>query len=435
MELVSSFRRVLQVLAVRMSAPSFESFVVLVTGWIFAARRTVTGMIVAAGAQRTKHHSAFHRFFANASWSLDALGLTVFSLIEPWIEGTIFLAIDDTLARKRGLKIFGVGMHHDPLLSTRKTALTNWGHSWVVLGVLVQFPFRRDRYFCLPIVFRLYLNHKAAQRARRVPRTRPQLAVEMLEILCQHRKNRAFHVVADSTYGGQSVLKHLPANCDLTSRLHLDARLYAPLQERKPGTNGRPRKRGQRLPTPRQMFAGRMERRTLDLYGRRDRVRMAQTIGRWHCALDRPLRVVAVDPLSGGRTRQAFYSTCHEADGIEVLTWYSHRWAMEQTNQESKGHLGFEEPQAWTRSAVERTAPMAMLLYSLIVLWFASEGHRDYMPVFRPWYRTKRGPCFIDMLATLRRLSVRQQVSSWGLRRAGSHKNLQTFEQTLSHAA
>ena len=68
----------------------------------------------------------------------------------------------------------------------------------------------------------------------------------------------------------------------------------------------------------RQMFEGRMERRTLDLYGRRDRVRMAQTLGRWHRALDRPLCVVAVDPLTGGRTRQAFYSQV--ADGIDVLT-------------------------------------------------------------------------------------------------------------------
>ena len=34
MELVSSFRLLLQGLAVRMMAPSFESFVVLVTGWI-----------------------------------------------------------------------------------------------------------------------------------------------------------------------------------------------------------------------------------------------------------------------------------------------------------------------------------------------------------------------------------------------------------------
>ena len=57
---------------------------------------------------------------------MDTLGLAVFGLILPWIDGAVvMLAIDDTLARKRGLKIFGIGMHYDPLISTRKTALTN----------------------------------------------------------------------------------------------------------------------------------------------------------------------------------------------------------------------------------------------------------------------------------------------------------------------
>ena len=76
-----------------------------------------------------------------------------------------------------------------------------------------------------------------------------------------------------------------------------------------------------------------------------------------------------------------------------------------------------------------------MLLYSMIVLWFAKEGYRDYQPPFRPWYRNKQGPCFVDMLATLRRLSVRQQLSSWGLNGRGSHKTLHTLEQSLTQAA
>ena len=38
----------------------------------------------------------------------------------------------------------------------------NWGHSWVVLGVIVELPFRPGHYFCLPILFRLYLNKKKA---------------------------------------------------------------------------------------------------------------------------------------------------------------------------------------------------------------------------------------------------------------------------------
>ncbi len=120
-------------------------------------------MIVAAGMAGVKHHSAFHRIFAAARWSLDAAGLAVFRLLEPWLdEAMILLAIDDTLARKRGLKVFGVGMHHDPLLSSRGHKVTNWALNWVVLGVIVRFPLWPDRPFCLPILFRLYWNEKAA---------------------------------------------------------------------------------------------------------------------------------------------------------------------------------------------------------------------------------------------------------------------------------
>lgn len=193
MHLHSSFEFLLQELAVVMTQPSFQNFVTIAIGWVFARRRTVTGMLVAAGMAGRRHHSAFHRFFAEGAWSLDALGLAVFRLLEPLlVGGQILLAIDDTLARKRGLKVFGVGMHHDPLLSSRGKAITNWGHSWVVLGVIIQFPLWPERAFCLPILFRMYLNHQAAGRARRTYRTRPELAVELLRVLCSHRKTGVF---------------------------------------------------------------------------------------------------------------------------------------------------------------------------------------------------------------------------------------------------
>ncbi len=357
MALVPSFVDLLQPLAGVMTTPTFNNLVTILTGWVFAWRRTVTGMIVAAQAVGVKHHSTFHRLFAQASWSLDSLGLVVFMLIEPWLgdaDHVIMLALDDTLARKRGRKTFGVGMHHDPMLSTRKTAIMNWGHSWVVLSVIVKFPFCKKRYFALPILFRLYLNKKAAARHRRVVRTRPQLAVQMLNVLCSACINRRFHVVADSTYGGQSVLNELPANCDLTSRLLLDARLYDPPPTRKPGTNGRPRKRGRRLPSPRQMLAQRARRIELDLYGRTDHVRLTDIEARVYTAPDRPLRIVAVEPLIGGRPMQAFYSTCHNADAEQVLTWYAMRWSIEVTFHDAKQHLGFEQPQGWSRQ-VSRT--------------------------------------------------------------------------------
>jgi len=436
MDLVTSFVVFLQQVAPVFTAPTFNNFLTVLTGWVFARRRVVTRMIEAADAVEVKHHSAFHRVFSAARWSLDELGLAVFGLIEPWLDdGSVFLSLDDTLARKRGLKIFGVGMHHDPLLSTRKTALMNWGHSWVVLCVIVELPFRPGHCLSLPILFRLYVNKKTAANKRLRYRTRPELAVEMLALLCKRHENRRFHVVGDSAYGGQSVLAHLPANCDLTSRLGLNARLYDAPPVRKPGTNGRPRKRGQRLPAPRQMLDQRTRRLTLDIYGRRDRARVADQVARVHSVPQRPLRIVAVEPLTGGRKTQAFYSTCHEASADWVLTCYARRWSIEETFHDAKGHLGFEQPQGWTRKAVERTAPTAMLLYSLIVLWFAAEGHRHYRAPNRPWYRSKCCASFADMLNTLRRESVREQVLSLGLQGQGSRNVMKTLFIAVQQAA
>lgn len=436
MSLVPSFVDLLQPLSCVMTTPSFESFLTLTAGWVFARRRTITGMILAADAVGEKHHSAYHRLFAAARWSLDELGLAVFALILTFVNGVVLLALDDTLARKRGLKVFGVGMHHDPLLSTRKTAVTNWGHCWVVLGVVLKLPFCGDRWFCLPVLFRLYVPKKTAAKKGLAYRTKPQLAVEMLALLCNRFPDRPFHAVGDSAYGGKSVLLELPGNCDLTSRLTMDARLYeAPPARRKSRKGGRPRKRGRRLPTPQAMLTGRCRRLTLDLYGRRDKSRVSEGVARVYAAPDRPLKIVAVEPLTGGRKPQAFFSTRHEDRAEAVLIRYACRWSMEVTNHDAKGQLGFEEPQGWTRQAVKRTAPVAMLLYSLVVLWFAREGRRHYQPPHRPWYPGKTQASFADMLATLRCQSVRQEVLSMRLHGRGSRNVVKALLHVVRQAA
>jgi hypothetical protein len=435
MELVPGFTELLQGLSATMTTPTFHNLVTVLTGWVFASKRTVTRMILGAGERADKHYSTYHRLFSAARWSLDAVGLALFDLVAPNLGDVVMLGLDDTLARKRGLKMFGTGMHHDPLLSSRGKAITNWGHSWVVLGVIVELPFRPGHYYCLPILFRLYLNKNSAAKHRRAYRTRPELAVEMLTVLSNHGRNRRFHAVADSAYGGKSVLCHLPENCDLTSRLLLDARLYDAPPIRRSGQPGRPRKRGQRLPSPEELLAERCQRVSLDIYGRSENARLADCQARVYAAPARALRVVAVDPLTGGRPRQAFYSTCADASAEEVITWYAMRWSVEVTFHDSKQHLGFEQPQGWSRRAVERTAPLAMLLYSLVVLWFAREGHRSWQPLDCPWYTSKAEPSFADMLATLRRLSLRRHVLSLALQGPGTRKIKQLLEYAVATAA
>ena len=193
--------------------------------------------------------------------------------------------------------------------------------------------------------------------------------------------------------------------------------------------------RGDRLPTPTDMLAGRCRRLTLDVYGRRDRSRVAEAVARAYAAPGRPLKVVAVDPLTGGRKPQAFYSTCPDDTAEAVLTRYAARWSIEVTNHDAEGQLGFEQPQGWTRPSVARTAPVAMLLYSLVVIWFAADGHRHYDPPARPWYIGKTQPSFADMLAALRCRSVRDGVLKMGLHGTGSRKVVDTLLHMVKQAA
>ena len=67
--------------------------------------------------------------------------------------------------------------------------------------------------------------------------------------------------------------------------------------------------------------------------------------------------------------------------------------------------LGLEDPANRLPQAVARTAPLALLLYSLVVAWYHQVGHRWEQFPDRPWYPGKEEPSFADMLSTLRRRS------------------------------
>jgi len=74
-----------------------------------------------------------------------------------------------------------------------------------------------------------------------------------------------------------------------------------PPEPRRPGTAGRPRKRGARRPTPAQGLGQRGRRVDLEFDGDKRRSQLVETVARWHNVPDRPLKVVAVEPLGGER--------------------------------------------------------------------------------------------------------------------------------------
>ena len=149
---------------------------------------------------------------------------------------------------------------------------------------------------------------------------------------------------------------------------------------------------------------------------------MADDKAQMFAVLERALRIVAVEALTGGRGMAAFYSTVIDTTTKQILTWYSMRWSVEVTFHNSKQHLGFEEPQGWSEEAIQQTAPTAMLLYTVIVHWSAWEGRHHESLSSLPWYTLKSHASFADMVTTLKRLSLRQRISAFGLSGQGSRK-------------
>jgi hypothetical protein len=464
MELTATFMVLLEGFAPVFTAPSFQTFQLLMTGWIMSVRhRYVTDLIVSSDSVGNGHFSDYHRFFSQAAWNIDKLWERLARLVVSVLcgsDGKILLAADDTLCRKRGLTLFGVGMHHDPLISSRAMKLVSWGHDWVILSIVVVNPWwAPTKVFALPICARLYRNRqgltkgqkkdqqqsraskqtqtkKSSKKRKQTPkkakrttsqqkgktkkaketghRTRPELLREMLALVASWFPGCKFLLVVDSLYSGESVLRYLPENMDLIGPVHPKAALYAPAP--KPAKRGRggPRKKGQRLSSRDAWAADRTawEEIRFDQFGLHATLEVKTRTGLYYKAgKDRLLRFVLSRDTSGDRPTHIYYCTNLEWEAKEILSYFSHRWASEVLHFDAKQYLGLEDPANRKPLAVERTAPMALFLYSLTVVWYAKHGHRHLKFPNRTWYTRKKEPSFADMLTTLRRVTWEDEFS------------------------
>jgi hypothetical protein len=317
-------------------------------------------------------------------------------------------------------------MHHDPLLSSGRKPFFSFGHVWVVLALWVPLPMGQGRGFAQPILVRLYTSSKrggradapsrkrsgrrqvVAERAHadRDRRTKLELLRELVGLAAQWAEERPVYLLCDSAYAGRALLEHRPANVHVISRLRLDAALWT-VPPRRRRHRGRPRRRGQRLPTPKALAQAHRAWQPLSvqLYGQTVLTQVFALRALWYTALrDQPLRIILVRDPSGRRQLDAFFCTEVSADAGFILMAYARRWTLEVTFHDTKQCLGLAEPQSQTPQAVQRTTPFAFLVYDLVLLWFASQHSTTQQRawIVRPWYRHKTAPSFLDMLTALR---------------------------------
>jgi hypothetical protein len=284
---------------------------------------------------------------------------------------------------------------------------------------------------------------KAAKKADAVHKkdssphkTRPELMAEMIALVAAWFPDRKFVLVVDSLYSGKSVLSNLPENFDLIGPVHARAALYEPAPN-EPKRRGPRRKKGERLSSTAQWENDRKPWKTYHFsqYGLHGSLRAKTRTGLYYTAgKDRLLRFVLSQDTVGGRPTRIFYSTDVSLSAKKILSIFSLRWSIEVTHYDCKQHLGLEDAANRVPQAVERTAPMSMFLYSLTIVWFATEGHADLQFPERPWYTWKREPSFRDMLTTLRRKSWEDNLSTVSLKTT-PHDNpieLLTYLATLA---
>lgn len=375
-------------------------------------KHTVANLLRTLGPLVPGDPSSYRRVFSRRRWSPWRLA----RLLTGWVfehllpEGPVLLAGDDTVDEHRGKNVYGKGRHRDPVRSTHSYTAFRWGHKWVVLAVLVRFPFTR-RLWALPILVALYRCEEENRRRGRRHKTPPQLLRQLLRVLRRWFPERQFVCAADGNYATHDLaqLAARPSRrLTYLSHFYANANLYepAPPVVRKKAA-GRPRKRGRKLPSPAQVVKQTQQRQRLDVAwygGGRRAVEVVSGTGHWYQA-GQPLVAVLwvwVHDCTGTHRDEYFFTTDVGWTAAQVIETYTGRWNLETTFQEMRSHLGLETTRGWTERTVLRVAPCLFGLYTVVAGLYAQLPARRRQTGLLAWVG-KEDVTFSDALTAVRR--------------------------------
>ena len=281
---------------------------------------------------------------------------------------------DDTVDGHKGPSVYGKGRHRDAVRSTHSYTAWRYGHKWVVLAVLVKFPFAARRW-ALPVLIDLYRPPEVSAAEGRRHKTPAQLMCRLLRLLLIRFPERTFVFTGDSGLGTHAVARF----CDrhrrrLTpvSKLHPDAN---PFELPPPYRgNGRPRVKGARVPKPRQAAATAPRTKLTVVWygGGTRRVEAATGAGHWYKggAGLVPVRWVFVKDATGTHRDEYLFTTDPGLTADVVVGTYCGRWSIETTFQEARSALGLETTRGRCRATVPRAAPRLFGRYTVVALLF-----------------------------------------------------------------
>ena len=450
--------------------PTYQRFLVLTIATVLTTgRRTISNLLRTAGELAHGHPSSYHRVLSRRRWSSPELArILIRFILDHWVpEGPVSLAGDDTVDEHRGARVYGKGCHRDPVRSTHSYTAYRWGHKWVVLTILVPFPFAK-RPWALPVLVALYRSPekapkakaeaqkarrrkakartkaKAKERARRRAeaqrargaqagparrhKTPSELMRQLLAVLIHWFPDRQFVFAGDGGYGTHALARFAQRHrrhLTVVSLFYANAALHDPPPMVVGKKNGRPRKKGDKRPTPAAVVAATEHREALDVSwygGGRREVEAVSGTGHWHKSGEGLVEVrwVYVHDRTGTHRDSYLFSTDPAMEVARVIETYTGRWSIETMFQEMRAYLGLETTRGWTEATVLRAAPCLFGLYSVVALLYAAlpAGATAEGAVT---YRGKSEVTFSDAISAVRRRLWREGVFE-------SHGQAEVFE-------
>ena len=412
----------------------FRRFVLLLVGAVLAPRRRcVTSILRVVGPLADGHFGSYHRVLSHARFSTWDLGRALARLVVTALpaDEPIVLAVDDTVTRHGGGKVYGRCCHRDPFRSSRGITVFAWGHRWVVLAVVVRFP-GLSRPWALPVLACLYRGEAWCAAHGRRFKSWPVMARQMAAAMLRWFPRRRFVLLGDGGFATHDLARaalRRRGRLTFVCRFYDDAALTAkPKPKAKLGRGmGRPPKYGAKLPGPGATVAragGRLAHARVDWYGggRRD-VRLLSGVGGWQRTARPlvPVRWVYVRDDQGTHRDDYLAATDPGLRPEQVVGLYTLRWPLETTFQECRAHLGLETPRQRSERSVLRTTPLLLGLFTLVTLiWRRCPRAAAGGSVQRADWYEKAEPTFTDALLRVRELLWRSVLSATPQRRSGS---------------
>jgi hypothetical protein len=372
------------------------------------AERTVTAALRVMGLSGEKHFQNYHRVLSRAVWSsLEASHILLGLLISTFASsGPIIMGLDDTIERRRGAKIKAKGIYRDPVRSSHSHFVKASGLRWLSLMLLTPIPWAK-RVWALPFLTVLAPSERYYKDKIRKHKKLTEWAHQMVLQVRRWLPDRLLVVVADSSFAVIDLLwrlRQLKNPICMITRFRLDAALYEPVKP-EPGKMGRPRKKGNRLPTLEAIADDKLtswKRLTVqEWYGEKKRdIEITSKTAVWFHSGKPPLPirwVIVRDPKKIFKT-QALLCTDIKVSAEQIIEWFVRRWQVEVTFHEVRTHLGVETQRQWADLSILRTTPALLGLFSIVTLLANLHAQKQKLPVQQAaWYK-KQLPTFSDAL-------------------------------------